>query len=221
MGAQRSKDVQPPATSRFPHQLHQVTPFFKSVPLSQALKKPVWIKMDALQPSGSFKLRGVGYACQRAAEDGAAQLVSSSGGNAGLAVAYAGQQIGLPVTVVLPESTPAFIHEKLRGYGANVLVKGSQWSEANAEAEALAQSTGGVLIHPFDQPDLWAGHATVVHEVCGKQQQHHSPPCLRSILVRGGGLGLAASPLGAWEPRGHSFTGCCWHLPYCCKNCTV
>ena len=55
------------------------------------------MQMDALQPSGSFKLRGVGYACQRAAENGASQLVSSSGGNAGLAVAYAGEQIGLPV----------------------------------------------------------------------------------------------------------------------------
>ena len=59
-----------------------------------------------------------------------------------------------------------------RGYGAKVIVKGAQWSEANAEAEHLAQSTGGVLIHPFDQPDLWAGHATVVHEVSNTHMSH-------------------------------------------------
>ena len=46
-----------------------------------------------------------------------------------------------------------------------MIVKGSQWSEANAEAERHAQITGGFLIHPFDQPDLWAGHASLVHEV--------------------------------------------------------
>jgi len=155
----------PAAPPRSPKQLHQNTPFFKSVPLSDALGRPVWVKMDALQPSGSFKLRGVGYACQRALEGGASQLVSSSGGNAGLAAAYAGEQVGLPVTVVLPESTPAFIHARLRGYGADVKVAGSQWSEANVEAERIAASSGGMLIHPFDQPDLWAGHASVVHEI--------------------------------------------------------
>lgn len=84
----------------------QNTPFFKSVPLSDALGRPVWVKMDALQPSGSFKLRGVGYACQRALEGGASQLVSSSGGNAGLAAAYAGEQVGLPVRPPPPNMPP-------------------------------------------------------------------------------------------------------------------
>lgn len=113
------------------------TPFFQSVPLSDALGVPVYVKMDCMQPSGSFKLRGVSLACTRARDAGAARLVSSSGGNAGLAVAYAGQRMGMPVTVVLPESTPAFVKGRLEGYGAEVVVFGSQWSEANEHAKEV------------------------------------------------------------------------------------
>lgn len=72
--------------------------------------------MDAMQPPGSFKIRGIGKTAQAAAARGVTQLVSSSGGNAGLATAFAGQQLGLPVTVVLPESTPQFVAAKLALY---------------------------------------------------------------------------------------------------------
>ena len=79
---------------------------------SERLGKDVYIKLDALQPSGSFKLRGIGYTCQKAIGEGCTQLVSSSGGNAGLATAYAGQRLGVPTTVVVPETTPEFIRDR-------------------------------------------------------------------------------------------------------------
>lgn len=125
----------------------------------------MYLKLDALQPSGSFKLRGIGYTCQKALREGATQLVSSSGGNAGLATAFAGQRLGVPTTVVVPETTPGFIRDRLRSYGAAVEVHGSQWSEANERAVALNDAVGGKLVHPFEDVDTWTGHATVVHEV--------------------------------------------------------
>lgn len=125
----------------------------------------MYIKLDALQPSGSFKLRGIGYTCQKAVAEGARCLISSSGGNAGLATAYAGQRLGAPTTVVVPETTPEFIRDRLRSYGAIVEVHGSQWSEANERAVALCAAAGGKLVHPFEDVDTWTGHATVVHEM--------------------------------------------------------
>ncbi len=88
-----------------PEFLHIETPLIESVPLSACVQGNVWLKMDALQPSGSFKLRGIGYACQEYIREGAKSFISSSGGNAGIAVAYAGRKLGMPVTVVVPETT--------------------------------------------------------------------------------------------------------------------
>jgi len=161
------------------------TPFFKSVPMSQALGTDVWIKMDCMQPSGSYKLRGVSITCLRARERGATRLVSSSGGNAGLAVAYTGQQMGMPVTVVLPESTPEFVKDRLEGYGADVEVYGAMWADANDRAVELAEEVGGSLIHPFDMQDLWDGHASIVHEI---KDDLEEPPDAVIVSVGGGGL---------------------------------
>ena len=74
--------------------LHHRTPLWESRPLSARLGARVWLKLDALQPTGSFKIRGVGHACQSALAGGARALVASSGGNAGYAVAYAGPGMG-------------------------------------------------------------------------------------------------------------------------------
>ena len=81
--------------------LHVRTPLIISKPMSEVLGRDVYLKLDALQPSGSFKLRGIGYTCQKAIAEGANALVSSSGGNAGLATAYAGQRARLGETVGL------------------------------------------------------------------------------------------------------------------------
>ena len=117
--------------------------------LSDLAGQDVYIKLDDLQPSGSFKLRGIGYTCQKAVAEGARCLISSSGGNAGLATAYAGQRLGAPTTVVVPETTPEFIRDRLRSYGATVEVHGSQWSEANERAVALCAAADGQLAEPL------------------------------------------------------------------------
>lgn len=140
------------------------TPLIHSLPLSQLSGSNVWLKMESAQPTGSFKLRSAGHICQYYAAQGVKAFVSSSGGNAGIAVAHSGRRLGLPVTVVVPETTPARARQLIEQEGARLIVHGSVWSEANAYALSLA-SQEHIYIHPFDNPLLWDGISTLVDEV--------------------------------------------------------
>src|SRR6185295_159172 len=103
-------------------QLHLATPLLESLALSRCVSGRVWLKMEALQPCGSFKARDIGFACQHYRVQGRQRFVSSSGGNAGLAVAYAGRQLGVPVTVVVPQTTTTRAQQLIRQQGADVQV---------------------------------------------------------------------------------------------------
>lgn len=163
--------------------LHIETPLIPSRQLSQLSGRSIWLKMDALQVPGSFKIRGVGHACTEYASRGARRLVSSSGGNAGLAVAYAGRSLGVPVTVVVPQTTSERAKELLRLEDAEVIVHGASWQEANELALSLVGPTDAFL-HPFDDPLLWQGHATVIDEVA----RAGLTPDAVVLSVGGGGL---------------------------------
>ncbi len=162
--------------------LHIQTPLVPSDAFSTPTQQ-VWLKLEALQPSGSFKLRGVGHACEVYARRGARRLLSSSGGNAGLAAAYAGRRLGLPVLVVVPETTAEWPRQLLRRQGAEVIVHGKSWMEANQHLQSLRQPSDA-FIHPFDDPLLWEGHASLVHEAA---QQGPRPDAV-VLAVGGGGL---------------------------------
>lgn len=162
--------------------IHVQTPLIESDAFSSSGQR-VWLKLESLQPSGSFKLRGVGHACETHAARGASRLLSSSGGNAGLAVAYAGRRLGLPVLVVVPESTLEWPKTLLRRQGAEVLVHGKSWMEANDYLMSLRQPTDA-FIHPFDDPLLWDGHASMVHEAAAQGPR----PDAIVLSVGGGGL---------------------------------
>lgn len=144
--------------------LHIETPLVASSKLSAPSGRPIWLKLDMLQPSGSFKIRGVGLACQTYLKRGARRFVASSGGNAGLAVAYAGRMLSVPVTVVVPETTSQRARDLLRCDGAEVIVHGPSWHEANGYAQSLLEERDA-FIHPFDDPLLWEGHASMIDEV--------------------------------------------------------
>jgi L-serine/L-threonine ammonia-lyase len=167
--------------------LHIETPLLASLALSQRLPCDVWLKMEALQPPGSFKLRGVGLLCQTRAAQGARRFVSSSGGNAGIAVAYAGRLLGLPVEVVVPETTSQRARELIAQQGAHLTVHGASWQEANALAQSLLGPTDA-FIHPFDDPLLWTGHATLVDEVAQAAPVTGFVPDVVVLAVGGGGL---------------------------------
>lgn len=144
--------------------LHVNTPLLRAPP--GLFEHPeVWLKMDALQPSGSFKLRGVGRLVQQSAAAGAEAIVCASGGNAGFAAAHAAAALGLPVAIVLPTTSSAAVAERLVARGAEVLRHGAVWDEAHAFALRLAAERGATYVHPFDHPLLWAGHSTLIDEV--------------------------------------------------------
>jgi L-serine/L-threonine ammonia-lyase len=164
--------------------LHISTPLLQSPPLSALAGHPVWLKMDALQPSGSFKIRGVGLMCQRAFDRGEKHFISSSGGNAGLAVAYAGRKLGAQVTVIVPETTPQFMRQKIEAEGARVRVEGTVWDEADSVARELSKAPGCSYAPPFDHPDIWEGHGTIIEEVAKEGQK----PGSVVVAVGGGGL---------------------------------
>jgi L-serine/L-threonine ammonia-lyase len=163
--------------------LHIETPYFESQALSRHAGRAIWLKMEALQPPGSFKIRGVGLACQTHVQRGAKRFVSSSGGNAGIAVAYAGRQLGVPVTVVVPQTTTERAKALIRQEGAEVIVHGPSWQEANALAVSML-TPSDAFIHPFDDPLLWQGHASLVDEMV---TQGAKPEAI-VLSVGGGGL---------------------------------
>lgn len=126
----------------------------------------VLLKMDALQPSGSFKDRGMAALCTHLKDAGAARLVSSSGGNAGLACASAGRVLGMDVTVVVPKTTKPLMLEKMRAHGADVIVHGENWNEADERVRSMVEEDEKAkYVHPFDDPLLWAGHSTMIDEI--------------------------------------------------------
>ena len=163
--------------------LHIETPLFESQAISIQVGRSVWLKLEALQPPGSFKIRGIGFACQEYARRGAARFISSSGGNAGIAVAYAGRSLAVPVIVVVPETTTERAKKLIRQEGAEIIVHGASWQEANAFALSLVQETDAFL-HPFDDPLLWQGHATMIDEVARSGLK----PDAVVLSVGGGGL---------------------------------
>lgn len=164
--------------------LHIDTPFLESLPISKKTGCQIFLKMEALQPTGSFKIRGIGYLCSQLAKDGANRFVTTSAGNAGLAVAYAGHKLNIPVTVVVWNTVSEIIRDKLRREGAEIVVHGNDWIEANVFAQSMCKEKGVCFVHPFDHPLLWKGHASMIHEV----KKVGIKPCAVVVAVGGGGL---------------------------------
>ncbi|KAM7050691.1 L-serine dehydratase/L-threonine deaminase [Molossus nigricans] len=200
-------------TSREP--LHVKTPIRDSVALSKVAGTSVYLKMDSAQPSGSFKIRGIGHLCQTWAEQGCKHFVCSSAGNAGMAAAYAARKLGLPATIVVPSTTPALTIERLKAEGATVKVVGEMLDEALELAQALAKNNPGwVFVPPFDDPLIWEGHTSIVKEL--KETLREKPGAI-VLSVGGGGLlcgvvqglqevGWRDVPVVAMETMGaHSF----------------
>jgi L-serine/L-threonine ammonia-lyase len=176
-------------------QLHIDTPYVphRGLPISE---RETWVKLDAYQPTGSFKIRGVGRLCQALQAEGATRLVSSSGGNAGYAAAYAGQALSLPVTVIVPSTTPAFMREKIAALRAQVIVEGDVWDQADALARAIAARGEGSYVSPFDHPQLWAGHSSLIDEIVARG------PAPDAVVVAVGGGGLMCGIAQGLERHG-------------------
>jgi L-serine/L-threonine ammonia-lyase len=164
--------------------LYVETPLWESLPLSEKIGGRALLKMESFQPAGSFKSRGMGAACQAAYERGVRHVVCSSGGNAGLAVAFAGRQLGMQVTIVVPESTGARARALITREGAGLEVHGASWDDAHGFSVTYAEEIEAAYVHPFDDPAVWAGHSSLIQEVAAAGER----PDLVVLSVGGGGL---------------------------------
>ena len=184
-----------------------MTPLQRSMELTDALNRALngcegsdvrtapnclcWVKLDCAQPSGSFKIRGIGHLAQTALQSGVTRLCSSSGGNAGMATAYAASACGseMSATVVVPTTTPEFARNKIRALGAEVIVHGDVWDEADKRVREIVAEAGGgkaCYVPPFEHPTIWEGHASMVDEI--KVQMGGAVPDVICVSVGGGGL---------------------------------
>jgi L-serine/L-threonine ammonia-lyase len=171
------------------NRLYIHTPLLLSHPLSQLTGANIYLKMEALQPSGSFKDRGIGALCQYYAKHHVHGFISSSGGNAGMAVAYASQALKIPARVIVPVTTPQMMVQKLRAEQVDVVVEGENWDAADKAAKQIAKDEGIAYIPPFDHPVIWQGYHTLIEEL----EKDKVKPDAIIVSVGGGGLfsGLA------------------------------
>ena len=164
-----------------------VTPCPESIPLSEITGARIFCKLDNLQRTGSFKERGARNALLRLPPKQQKRgVIAASAGNHALGLAYHGQLLGIPVTVVMPDYAPLIKVSTCRRLGARVIVQGRDFAEARAGADALATRDGLAYIHGFDHPDIIAGQGTMALEILEQVKDADA------IVAPIGGAGLIA-----------------------------
>jgi threonine dehydratase len=170
----------------------RIAPYARRTPVLRAEVdgRPVLLKLEHLQRTGSFKLRGALNALL--AGTAPEHVVTASGGNHGLAVAEAARLLGLPATVYLPETAPDAKARRIAATGATLVRHGAAYAEAAAAATTAARASGARYLPPYDDPLVVAGQGTVAAEVIA------DAPEVDALVVAVGGGGLAAgTTLGA------------------------
>ncbi|KAM5346429.1 hypothetical protein ACJ41O_009434 [Fusarium nematophilum] len=170
------------------------TPLIRSPHLSKTAGCRVLLKLDNLQPSGSFKSRGIGnYLLHRIRENEALGRIphfyASSGGNAGIACVVAARSLGYHASVVVPTTTSAALIARLHAEGVTEVIQhGLSVMDADKylKAVVLPADPEGVYVPPFDHPDIWEGNSTVMHEIAA--QLNGEKPDAVVCSVGGGGL---------------------------------
>ncbi|TYL49992.1 threonine ammonia-lyase [Nocardioides sp. BGMRC 2183] len=166
-------------------QVAVTTPLIESRWLSGRLDRPVLLKCENLQRTGSFKVRGSAVRIARLDDEARARgVVAASAGNHAQGVALAARQHGIDCTVFMPEGAPINKERATRNYGAEVVFAGATLEDALAAAEARAAETGATLVHPFDHADIVAGQGTVGLEILDQC------PEVGTVVVPTGGGGL-------------------------------
>jgi threonine dehydratase len=163
------------------------TPMIRAIPLREHAGRAagLWLKAESLQVTGSFKPRGAVNALSSLPPEQVARgIVTASGGNHSLGVAYAGWAAQVPATVFLPQRVAAEKLAALAFWGARVVVAGDAWDDSHQAALAHAEAEGLAYIHPFADPLVIAGQGTLGLELL------EDAPDLDTILVAIGGGGL-------------------------------
>ena len=161
------------------------TPMLMSRTLSEIIGAEVWLKFENLQFTGAYKERGaLNKLLQLNEEERSRGVIAASAGNHAQAVAYHGKRLGIPVTIVMPASTPTVKVSQTAGHGAQVILDGAMFDDAHAKACELAAKDGYVFVHPFDDPQVIAGQGTVALEMLDVV------PDLDMLVIPVGGGGL-------------------------------
>jgi threonine dehydratase len=159
------------------------TPVLALGPNAFGLPAGLTLKLELTQHAGSFKARGA-FNLLRARDVPAAGVAAASGGNFGLAVAFAARALGLRATIFVPEVTSEAKRATLRTLGAELVVGGAYYADALEASIAFAEQTGALLAHAYDQPEVVAGAGT-----CGREFERQAHD-LDTLLVAVGGGGL-------------------------------
>jgi len=175
----------------------KVTPLDQSATFSTMCQREIFLKLENLQKTGSFKVRGALNKIQ-SLDDAAKRrgVVTASAGNHAQGVAYAAQREGVPVTVVMPETASFSKVAATSGYGARVVLAGRDYNESHAHAVQLAQEQHATFVHAFDDRDVIAGQATLGLEVLDQL------PDVDTVVVPVGGGGLLAGIASALRGAG-------------------
>jgi threonine dehydratase len=161
------------------------TPVVPAPRLSQLTGATVCVKHENMQPTGSFKERGaVNKLAGLSAEERRRGVVAMSAGNHAQAVAYHARRLGIPATIVMPESTPLVKAENTRAHGARVILFGETLSDSAERAHAIAAEEALVFVHPYDDPAVMAGQGTIALEMLA------DAPETEQLVVPIGGGGL-------------------------------
>ncbi|MFV2006695.1 MAG: threonine/serine dehydratase [Longimicrobiales bacterium] len=165
----------------------QRTPLFHDVELSERHGSPVHLKLECLQVTGSFKVRGAASRMLALApEERRRGVVTSSSGNHGRAVSYVARRLEVPATICVPDWVDPVKLEAIQRNGAEVILAGETYDEADARAQEIHRTDGRVYVHPFDDPLVIAGQGTIGGELM------EDLPTLSRIVVPLSGGGLAA-----------------------------
>jgi L-serine/L-threonine ammonia-lyase len=180
--------------------IYNQTPLLQSHRLKAEKDLNVFYKMECYQPVGSFKIRGMEHLCRHYLAKGQNKFIASSGGNAGLAMAYVAKKLGANIKIIVPKTTSEFMISKIRNLEVEVEIHGEVWDEAHAFALRQAEETNAVYVSPFNDELLWEGHATMIDE-CAKQMPQPS-----KIILSIGGGGLLLGVLKGLERNGWTNT---------------
>jgi threonine dehydratase len=161
------------------------TPLVPAPTLSETTGCEVWLKLETLHPTGSFKERGaLNKLLTLNANERGAGVVAMSAGNHAQGVAYHARRLGIPATIVMPEGTPFTKIDRTESLGATVVLQGESLVAARQAADAQAHDKGLVPVHPYDDPAVIAGQGTIGAEMLADQ------PALDTLIVPIGGGGL-------------------------------
>ena len=168
----------------------RVTPCIQMEPRAFGSSAQLTLKLELLQHTGSFKPRGAfnRILCSAVPDAG---VIAASGGNHGAAVAYAARQLGYVAEIFVPEPTPDVKVERLRRYGARVMLTGAHYAEAYLASRERASETGALEVHAYDQDEVLAGQGTLAREL------EAQAGALDTVLVAVGGGGLIGG-VAAW-----------------------